>query len=67
MQHIVCALAILLLISIAPKQYSEKPEEKVPLMMEMQKLQEKESVKPENDHSGNDFSIHWSVIDISGI
>jgi hypothetical protein len=68
MQHFVVVLAILLLLNIVPKRYNEKTEEKVTLMMKVQKAQEKEIVKPEeNDNSGSDFSIYWSVVDISGL
>jgi hypothetical protein len=65
MQPIMCVLAILLAISMVPEPYSEKPVEKV-TMMEIQKMEEQETVKPEeDDYSGNDFSIYWSVVDLS--
>jgi hypothetical protein len=68
MQHIVCALAILLLLGLAPKRHREKPAEKMTLIKEMKKLQEKEADKPEEDDcSGNDFSVYWSVIDINSL
>ena len=68
MQHFVLVLAIMFLIGIVPRRYNEKTEEKVTLMMKMQKMQEKEIVKPEaDDYSDNDFSIYCSVVDISGL
>lgn len=67
MQQIVFVLAILLLLSIVPKQYNEKTE-KTTSIMKMQKIQEKETVKWEDDdYSDNDFSICCSVIDISSL
>jgi hypothetical protein len=67
MQPIMCVVAILLLIGIAPKRYNEKPAEKVTLTIGMQET-EKETIKTEeDDYSGNDFSIYWSGIDISSM
>lgn len=67
MQPIMCVLAILLAISMVPEPYSEKPVEKV-TMMEIQKMEEQGTVKPEeDDYSGNDFSIYWSVVDLSSM
>jgi hypothetical protein len=68
MQHFVLVLAIMFLICIVPKRYNEKAEEKVTLMLKVQKMQEKETIKPEaDDYSDNDFSIYCSVVDISGL
>ena len=68
MQQIMLVLAILLLMIFVPKRYSEKTEANVTLMMKMPTMQEKESVKSdEDDYPDNDFCIYCSVIDISSL
>ena len=67
MQQIVLVLAILLLMGIVPGRYNEQSKEKVDVMMKMQTMQEKETIKPEEDCSDNDFCIYCSVIDLSNL
>lgn len=68
MQQIVLVLAILILMSLIPKQYREKTAEKAVSVMQLQKANEAEAVIPEEvEVSDNDFCIYCSVIDISGL